>query len=405
MEEKKVQHGEAEINFLDLIIVLLKRKRLIAAITAFTAVIAAIVSLLLPSIYRADAKILPPQSSSSPTQIMSQMGPGGAAVAAMLTGGGVATKTPAEFFFAVIKSRAILDRIIDRCNLMELYKTKSRERARSSLLSTLQLSEDKKSGLLIIGIEDRDAKRAAEMANVFVEELKEYQKGLAITEASKRRLFFEEQLKDAQKSLIRAEEDMRSFMGKPGALDAGSSGERGSSSDDGIGSMRAHITSKEVQLRVMKTYSTEHNPEYQMVENEIKGLKEQLKKLEGEGTVNYDPTINARGKAALGTEAMRKKRELKYSETLYELMFKQYEAAKIDESKEPVIIQVMEKAIPPEEKIKPKRRQLVLTATAAGFLFSLVLVLLAEYFEKSLKNPESRERFEAIKNYASFRKR
>lgn len=404
LDNKQVKQDEAEINLFDIVIVVLKRKKLIAAITVASAAMTAIISFLLPAVYRAEIKILPPQTSSSPTQIMSQMGPGGAAVAAMMIGGGVASKTPAEFYFSILRSRAVLDRIIDKCNLMDLYKTKSRERARNLLISTLQTSEEKKSGMLVIGVEDSDPKRAADIANVSVEEFKEYQKGLAITEASKKRLFFEDQLKDARKSLIGAEEEMKSFMGKPGGLDAASSGEKGSSSDDSIGSMRAHITAKEVQLRVMKSYSTEQNPEYQMVENEIKGLKEQLKKLEGEGTANYEPTLNSRGKAYLGTEAMRKKRNLKYSETLYELMYKQYEAAKIDEAKEPVLIQVLEKAIPPEERIKPKRRQLVVFGTAAGFLFSLLAVFLLEYFEKTSKSTESRERFETIKKYASFKK-
>ncbi|MBF0328161.1 MAG: hypothetical protein HQL10_03315 [Nitrospirae bacterium] len=404
MDNKQVKQDESEINFFDIIIVLLKRKRLIVGITLSTAVMTAIISFLLPSIYRAEVKILPPQSSSSPTQIMSQMGPGGAAVAAMMIGGGVGAKTPSELYFSILKSRAVLDRIIDRCKLMDVHKGKSREKVRNSLIATLQTSEDKKSGMLIVAVEDNDPKWAADIVNISVEEFKEYQKGIAITEASKKRLFFEEQLKDAQKSLVSAEEDMRNFMSKPGGMEAGGAGEKGASADDGVGSMRAHITAKEVQLRVMKTYSTEQNPEYLMVENEIKGLKEQLKKLEGEGTANYEPMLNSRGRASLGTEAMRKKRNLKYSETLYELMFKQYEAAKIDESREPALIQVLEKAIPPEERIKPKRRQMVMFGATAGFVFSLIAVFFMEYFEKSSNSPESRERFESIKRYASFKK-
>lgn len=118
----------------------------------------------------------------------------------------------------MLKSRSVLDRIIDRFKLMELYDVKYRVDARKALEGVLEVKSDKKSGIITISVEDKDPQRAADMANAFVEELKNLTKGLAVTEASQRRLFYEEQLKDAKESLLKAEEGMTGFQEKTGAL-------------------------------------------------------------------------------------------------------------------------------------------------------------------------------------------
>ena len=72
----------------------------------------------------------------------------------------------------MLKSRTILDRIVDRFDLMKLYKSKYRQDARRRLLGSITVREDRKSGIIFLTVEDEDPKRAAEMANAFVEELK-----------------------------------------------------------------------------------------------------------------------------------------------------------------------------------------------------------------------------------------
>ncbi|MEW6215801.1 MAG: Wzz/FepE/Etk N-terminal domain-containing protein, partial [Nitrospirota bacterium] len=253
MEERQIQ--EDEINLIDYLIVLAKRKRLIIGITLGAAIITAIISLTMTPIYRAETKILPPQQSSSSmaTQFLSQFGG-----AAGLAGGVLGIKTPNELYIGLLKSRPILDPIIDRFKLMELYKIKSREDARRNLLGSLKAQDDKKSGIITIGFEDRDPKRAADLANAFVEELKNLNKGLAVTEASQRRLFFEEQLKDTKDALIKSEESMKGFQERTGAIKID---EQARAVIEGIAQLRAQIAAKEVELKVMKTYATQQNPD------------------------------------------------------------------------------------------------------------------------------------------------
>ena len=396
MEERQIQQ-EDEINLFDYLIVLLKRKRLIIGITLGAAIITAIISLIMPPIYRAETKILPPQQGSSmATQFLSQLGS-----AAGLVGGAVGIKTPNDLYIGLLKSRLVLDGVIDRFKLMELYKTKSRENARRGLADTLKARDDKKSGIITIGVEDKDPKRAADMANAFVEELKNMNKGLAVTEAGQRRLFFEEQLKDTKEALIKAEDSMEGFQERTGAIKID---EQAKAVIEGIANLRAQIAAKEVGLKVMRTYATPQNPDIQRAEEELRGMREQLGRLETRsGGHNPDPLMPTGRIPALGTEYIRKLREFKYQEALYEILLKQYEAARLDEARDAAIIQVIEKAIPPEKRVKPKRKQMVMIATFSGLFFSVFAAFFMEYIEKLKSNPEDKVRLEAIKKNANFR--
>jgi uncharacterized protein involved in exopolysaccharide biosynthesis len=286
---------------------------------------------------------------------------------------------------------------------MELYKTKSRENARRSLAGTLKAQDDKKSGIITIGVEDKDPKMAADLANAFVEELKNLNKSLAVTEASQRRLFFEEQLKDAKDALIKSEESMKGFQERTGAIRID---EQARAVIEGIAQLRAQIAAKEVELKVMRTYATPQNPDTQRAEEGLRGLREQLRRLESKGGgQNPDPLMPTGRIPSVGTEHIRKLREFKYNEALYEILLKQYEAAKLDEARDATIIQVIEKAIPPEKRIKPKRRQMVMIAMITGFFLSVFAAFFMEYKERESSNPENRERFETLKGYATFRRK
>jgi len=387
---------EDEINLLDLAIVLLKRKRFIIRFTLIVAVITAVISLILPSIYRAETKMLPPQSSSTgmAAQILSQLG--GAAGA---LGGIAPVKTSGALFIELLKSNSVLDRIIDRFDLIKLYKTKTRERARNLLLGALKAEEDKKSGLISVKFEDKDPKRAAQIANAFVEELKNVNKGLAVSEASQRRLFFEEQLQDVKVSLAKAEEDMKTFQEKTGVLQAEA---QAKAVIENIALLRAQIAAKEVELRVLKTYTTQNNPDLYKAEEGLKAMRAELAKLETKGGGGHNPLMPIGRMPSVGTEYLRKLRELKFNETLYELLLKQYELTKLDESRDATVIQVVDKAEPPEKRYKPKRRQMVMIATVCAFFVSIFAAFLMEFMEKTKSNPENYERIENIKKYLNL---
>jgi len=397
MEEDRRQDDDA-INLLDCLVVLLKRKKFIITVTLGITLLTAIISLIIPKTFRAESKILPPaQGQSVSSQLLGQLN----AVAGFNVAGAAGIKTPGDLYLGLLKSRPVLDAMVDRFKLIELYRAKYREDARQTLAKQLKAQEEKRSGIITVAVEDRDPKRAADMANAFVDEMKNLTRNLAVTEAGQRRLFYEEQLKEAKESLVKAEESMKGFQEKTGAVKID---EQTRAVIQSISQIKATIAAKEVQLKVMRTYATQHNPDTQRLEEEIRGLKEQLGRLGAKGGQNADTFMPTSRMPQVGTDYLRKMRELKFNEALYEILLRQLEAAKMDEGREATVIQVIEKAVPPERKVSPKRTQMVVIAFAMSLLISIIGAFLAEFIEKSKLDPENKERFEMMRQLASLRR-
>lgn len=373
MEESR-NEKDFEIDLKESLTIFSKYKRMIAYATGFVAIASVVISLLLPSIYRGETRILPPQqgSSSMATQLLNQLS-GSPALGVL--GAGLGIKTPGEMYIGMLKSRTVYDRIIERFALERVYRVKYREDARKELDDAIEAKV--KDGIITLKVEDRDPKRAAEMANAFVEELRRMTKGHAVTEAAQRRLFFEERLVDAKAALVKSEEAFKGFQERTGALKI----------DDqarvviaGLANLRAQIAAREVQQKVMRTFATSQNPDLQRVEEEILGLREEMRKLETKGGSGNDPLMSTGRMPAIGTEYIRRFRDFKYNETLFELLSKQFEMAKLDEARDAVVFQVIDKAVTPERRVKPRRFLIVFVSTLSGFFLSLISVLLMEYF-------------------------
>jgi uncharacterized protein involved in exopolysaccharide biosynthesis len=370
--ESRAVASEDEIYLTELFRALSRRRRLILGITAASAAVALVVSLLLPVYYKAETRILPPQDKGS--NLAAQlMGQAGGLIA--LAGGAAGGKSQGELFVAMTKSRTVLDRVVDRFDLMKLYKGKYREDARKNLVGFLKVQEDRKSGIISLTVEDRDPKRAAEMANAFVEELKSLAGGLAISEAGQRRMFFEDQLGQTKVSLARAEEEVKAFQQRTGMFQVDA---QARAIIEGIARLRAGIAVKEVEAKVLRSFATAQNPDLQRVEEEIRALRAELEKVETSKGHGFDPLMPSGRVPEMGTEYLRKLRQLKYNETLFELLSKQYELAKLDEARDAVVIQVIDRAVPPERKSGPHRALIVLLGTVIMLILSVFIVLLLE---------------------------
>ena len=370
--EPRTEPREDEIDLTKLFRVISRRSRLVMGITAASAVVAVVVSLLLPKYYKAESRIFPPQEKGG--NLAAQlMGQAGGLIA--LAGGATPLKSQGELFLAMMKSRTVLDRVVDRFNLLNLYKVRYRQDARKRLLELLTAREDRKSGIIILTVEDKDPKRAAEMTNVFVEELKSLVGGLAISEAGQRRLFFEDQLGQTKVSLARAEEEIKGFQQRTGMFQVDA---QARAIIEGIARLRAGLAVKEVEAKVLRSFATTQNPDVQRVEEEIRALRSELEKLETAKGSGFDPLMSSGRVPEMGMEYLRRLRQLKYNETLYELLSKQYELAKLEEAKNVLVIQVIDRAIPPERKSRPQTVLIVLLAAGAGFVIALFVALILE---------------------------
>jgi tyrosine-protein kinase Etk/Wzc len=381
--ESRTVPQEDGIGLTKLFRLILRRSRLIMGITAASAVVALAVSLLLPNYYKAETRILPPQEKGGglAAQLMGQAG----GLIAM-AGGTAPLKSQGELYVAMIKSRTVLDRVVDRFNLTNLYKKRYRQDTRKKLLELLMAREDRKSGIIILTVEDKDSKRAADMANTFVEELKSLAGGLAISEAGQRRMFFEEQLRYTKASLARAEEEIKGFQQQTGMFQVDA---QARAIIEGIARLRAGIAVKEVEAKVLRSFATAQNPDLQRVEEEIRALRTELDKVETSKGHGFDPLMPSRRIPEIGMEYLRKLRQVKYNETLFELLSKQYELAKLDEAKDAMVIQVIDHAIPPERKSRPQRALIVALAMVTALFLSVFIVILLEPLRERPARPSS----------------
>jgi tyrosine-protein kinase Etk/Wzc len=383
--------GRNKADLIDLLLALARGKKTILRITIAAAVLATTVSFLLPKSYTATSTILPPQQKQS--TLNSMLGQIGAI--AGLSGGDLGLRNPDDVFVAMLTSRTIEDKLVNRFDLRKVYRVKRHQDAQKRLEQNSEVIATKE-GLISISVTDRDPTRAAEIANAYVRELYNMNQNLAITEASQRRIFYEQQIKAEQEELSSAELALRQVQEKSGLLQPEAQGRTIIAS---IADLRAQVATHEVQLQTMRSYATPNNPDLKRAETELAGMRDQLAKLEHSNAAagNGNIAIPARQMPEAELEYLRRSREVKYHEALYDFLGKQLEAARIDEGQTAILVQVVDTAVPPERKSGPERLLLVLVATLAAFLVTCLAVLLMEALHRKYQDPDEGARLAMLR--------
>ncbi|MDR1916168.1 MAG: hypothetical protein LBQ58_06305 [Synergistaceae bacterium] len=386
----------------DLSIIFLRKRYLIACLILIFGCGALLYSLLAAKIYKAECRILPSSSENVniTAAIMSQMG--GLASLAGISGGA----TKGELLMGVLRGQTVVDKIIDQFDLMTVYeqdyRVKMRELATSDILHA---TEDVKSGIVTVAVLDEDPERAAAMANAFVDELKNVMQSLAIGEAAQRRIFFEAQTLQAHKALGEVEDELQKYQEQSGVVAAEPQLQALVAS---ITELRAQVAAKEVEISSLRTYARGDNPSLKRAMSELASLRSELKKLEQqEQKSSNEPSgqmASLREVPQLGLEYQRRLRDVQFAATMYELMLKQFEAAKIDESREAIYVQVIDPATPPDYKFKPKRALIVVFSVLLGLCLGMLWALCAYYIENVKNDPDENKTLEEIKSVFSFRK-
>jgi len=376
-----------EFNILDLMIVLARHKKLIIWLPVIVAIAAAAISFALPNVYKANTKLLPPQQAQSgAAALLSQLGG-----AAGLAAGAAGLKNPNDVYIGMLKSRTTADKLIAAFDLQKVYDEDTLEQTRKALEEKSVIAAGK-DGLITIEVEDKDRKRAAQVANGYVTELVKLTKVLAVTEASQRRLFFERQLELAKDNLAKAEMTLKGALDTRGVISVDAESR---AVVETVGRLRAQISAKEIQLNSMQAFVTPNNPEYKRTQEEISSLRAELARLE-----NGRPGAEQSGSGATrqaGLENIKVLRDVKYYQMLYELLAKQYEVARLDEAKDSAIIQVLDPAVEPERKSGPKRVIIIVLSTLLALFAAIAWAFVTETKKRLLAKPKNAEQWNQLK--------
>jgi uncharacterized protein involved in exopolysaccharide biosynthesis len=377
-----------EISLLDLLIVLAERKRTILGVTAAFAILAIVVSLVLLPRYTATVTLLPPQQSSSM----------GAALASQL--GNLGLKNPNDMFVAMFKSRTVEDAMVQHFGLMQEYRAKYPSDARKAFESYAAVDGSAKDGMIHISVEDRDPRRAADLANGYVDQFRIQSQHLAIGEASQRRLFFEQQLEQSKDNLANAEEAMKETEQKTGVIQLDS---QARALIESAASLRAEVAAKEVQIQGMRTYATGENSQMVQAQQELESMRGQLAKLGGSEDSASGGLIVPKGQVPeAGLEYVRKLRDVKYNETIFDILARQFEAAKLDEAKQGALVQVIDPAVPPDKRSFPKRGLIVIGTTMVGFFIGIFVALFQAGFRRLKDDSDAAQKLRILRGYLSI---
>ena len=338
-------------NSPDILALIRRRARFIAVNVGVVTLVALLVSLVLPKWYSAKAVLLPPteeDSSLSLSQLLPR-GLGGVKLAG--------ASTLSDVFVSVLKSRSVGDRVVTRFDLVRRYRLRDAEKALKELRSHTQLTLGDE-GTISISVEDQDPKIAAAMANAYIEELDNFNRLTRTSSARRTREFIEERLGVVEHDLAAAENSLSSYQQQK-SLALMSPEARGQAE---IGaSIMAQKLALEVKLNVLRQSLVESSEEVRRVKEELSAVEAQL------GTLPQ-----------AGVATMRLWRDLKTQEQLYELLTAQLEEARIRETRDTPTVQVLDPAVPPLHKSRPKRSLVVLAGMLLGCIGSVGSLLVTQ---------------------------
>ena len=386
-----------EINLLEYIYIIVKYKKMILLTCVVTFVIACGLTLLMPNIYTSTARILPPQENSS--SLSSMLGNMGdlASLTGISVGGG-----SGDLYAGMLGSQTISDVVIDKFHLMEVYDQETRVETQEKLNHLVNISIGEDDGIISVKVEDEDPVRAANIVNTYVSELIKLNVKLNLSNASKERLFLENRLASVTGDLVDAEEGLKTFQKKNRAI---SIDDQASVVIEAAATLRGELASKEIELGVLLSVQTEHNPQVMALREGIAQLKNQILRLERspEGEkVSEDIFLTTAAMPELGTQYVRLLRDFKVKEAIYELLIKQYEMAKITAAKNTSNIQVLDHGGVADKKSKPSRALIVLIATFVAGFMSVLYAFLREYGQQM--GESDRQLWNKIKKESAFKK-
>jgi len=419
MGEEKFNNSESEskeqgrINLYSYLAVLVKYRRFIFFNFILICFTVGLLSLFLPNWYRAKTTLLPPEKASLgiglPSSLLGEFSAFSGLSLPM-------TATPSDIFAAILKSRSVIEPVIQKENLLKVYKVKKLEDGRKAFFSHLQVKVENE-GIISIKFEDKNRERAARVANLLVKELDRVNQMTSTSKAKNARIFIEERLNQTQVSLKAAEDSLRIFQERNRAIVLD---EQMKASVQAAAELKAQMVSAEIEMNVLGKNMSPNHPQIQQLRTRIKEIRKQLEILESgsqDSSGNKVLGVPFSQAPSLSLELVRLSREVKIQEKLFELLTQQYEQYKIEETKDTPTVQVLDKASPPEMKYRPKRAKLVLIAGIASLFLSVIFSFGLEYVERTKRRqPEDFKKFEemisvvrkdlaGLKNIIIFRKK
>jgi tyrosine-protein kinase Etk/Wzc len=375
-----------EIGLIDMLTWVGEAKGRVALLTFAAAVLSVVVTLLMTPIYTARTTLTAPasqsQSGGSTAALSSALG---SLSALSGLGTSLSGKTPDEMYVSILRSDSVLRGLDAQFELQKRFGLTSFETLRNVMKGSTRVTAEKKSGVIVVEVDDEDAKFAADLANGYATEVGKVLARMMLTEAQQRRAFFELQLKDAKDNLQKSEQSLRALQEKSGLIVPEKQAE---AIIMAVSDLKTRIVAVEVELRVLRTSSTAANPDVQRLTAALNAMRSELARMETAGAIASAAAASGPSSGfnlptsqlpAAAVELMRALREVKLQETLLANMVRQYETARLDVAKDAPSLQQIDVAQPPDRKAKPQRALIVLITTLVAMILASAWVVWRRY--------------------------
>jgi capsule polysaccharide export protein KpsE/RkpR len=385
------------------------RRHLLLRMAAISLLLGLSIALLIPNEYESNARIMPPDPSSSGSSLMALMAARSASLGplASLATGLVGTHTTTGLFISLLQSGTVTGDLVNRFQLQSVYKKRYYVDAVKRLARKTSISDDKKSGVITIEVADHDPGRAHDLVQGYLEELNKLVRQTSNSAARQERMFLEQRLRTASADLEHAETALSEYSTRNNTIDLK---EQTRAMVDAGARVEGELVLEQSTLNSLRQVYGDGNIRVRQAEARIGTLERELRKVSGSSsdvaaalgssTASAEQGIYPalRQLPRLGVAYADLYRSVRIQETVFELLTQQYESARIEEAKDIPAVNVIDAPGIPEKKSFPPRTLLILLFTAVGTALTAVVILLSAHWNEL---PSDNQRKLLIRNVQS----
>jgi capsule polysaccharide export protein KpsE/RkpR len=327
-----------------------------------------IVVFLLPKMWVSDARLMPPEQSSTSGLAAMLSSKAGDSLPAGLADIISPKSSEGAMFIAVLRSETVENRLIDSFNLRRVYYVSTYKQAREILENRTSIVDDRRSGIISLAVEDRNPIRARDLCAAYIDQLNRLVAELSTSSARRERIFLEGRLKEVRSELQEAEQELSQFSSKHSTLDVS---EQGKAMLQSAGTLQGELIAAQSELQGLQTIYSDNNVRVRALRAKVSELERALEKGVSGGTPAEQASQlypSLRQLPILGATYADLYRQTKIEATVFEILTKEYEMARVEEAKEIPTVRVLDTPLVPEKKSSPKRLQLIFAGTTLALL-------------------------------------
>ena len=398
LDENEQTPTAQQTHWADRAMLLWKHRRRLARVTAISFIVSLCIAFVIPKRYKSVASIMPPDQQSSGAMMLAALASHSGSLGGLgsLAGSLLGAHTTTALFVNLLHSSTVSGHLIDRFNLQHVYRKRYRIDTAKRLAHRTSITEDKKSGVITIAVEDENPVRARDLAQGYLDELNTLVTRTNTSAAHRERIFIERRLHSVEADLERAQLELSEFSSRNSTIDIK---EQTHAMVDAGARLQGELLVEQSGLESLRQIYGDGNVRVRETEARIASLQRELEKMTGSSAPLVSEAAGE-GSAASGADdkgelypPLRQLprlavpyadlyRRVRVQEAVYELLTQQYEMARIEEAKDVPVVSVIDPPGVPEKKSFPHRLLLTLVLTFLSFATAAALIVMRDHWSK-----------------------